>query len=126
MVHVVSKHGVGNQKTLLNKNEQECSNSWYIQHLPTENWRRMGVLIQQITSELLSSATPYIIMFVFGVLVGSLAPTYYAGERMRGFGRAMFQKLPYKPPPGRDAEEALIEATDYESGNSVEEPEKKE
>jgi len=83
----------------------------------------VGVIMQEIASGLLSSATPYIIMFVFGVLVGSLAPTYYAGERMRGFGRAMFEKLPYKPPPGREAEEALIEATDYESGESVEEKE---
>lgn len=86
----------------------------------------MGVIMQEIASGLLSSATPYIVAFVFGVLVGSLAPTYYAGERMRGFGRAMFEKLPYKPPPGRETEEALIEATDYESGEEVDQKESTE
>jgi len=63
---------------------------------------------------LLTEVGPYLIMFVLGVLVGSLAPTYYATERMRGFGRAMFRKLPYKPPPGMEREEALRAATENE------------
>lgn len=58
-------------------------------------------------SQLLSGVSPHIITFVLGVLVGALAPTYYAAERMRGFGRAMFSKLPYAPPPGLDESEAL-------------------
>lgn len=80
--------------------------------------------MQEIATGLLSAATPYIIMFVFGLLVGSLAPTYYAGEQLRGFGRAMLEKLPYEPPPGREKEEALVEATDYESDSSQEDEEK--
>jgi len=80
-----------------------------------ENFADSGV-------DLLMEVGPYLIMFVTGVLVGSLAPTYYAAERMRGFGRAMFEKLPYKAPPGMEEEEALVEATgeDYEELESSE------
>jgi hypothetical protein len=45
-------------------------------------------------------------------LSGGLCPVYYFQERMRGFGRAMVSQLPYKPPPGKDREEALVEATE--------------
>jgi hypothetical protein len=52
--------------------------------------------------------------FTLGVLLGFLAgatvPTYYAQERMRGFGRAVVSRLPYRPPPGQSEEEALREA----------------
>lgn len=54
----------------------------------------------------------HLIYFILGVLIGGTAPTYYATERLRGFGRAMFEKLPYKPPPGMDEDEALEEAAD--------------
>jgi len=43
-------------------------------------------------------------------LAGSTVPTYYAQERMRGFGRRMANTLPYEPPPGQSEEEALQDA----------------
>jgi hypothetical protein len=43
-------------------------------------------------------------------LAGATAPTYYAQERLRGFGRAMFDRLPYRAPPGMDEEQALLAA----------------
>lgn len=79
----------------------------------------MILQIQDVVGGILAAASPYMIMFVFGLLVGSLAPTYYAGEKLRGFGRAMMDKLPYKPPPGKETEEALLQATE-------EDPEKEE
>ena len=51
----------------------------------------------------------HLIYFALGLLVGSTAPTYYATERLRGFGRAMFAKLPYEKPPGYDDEEDALE-----------------
>jgi len=44
---------------------------------------------------------------VLAFLGGSLCPTYYAQERLRGFGRAVFDRLPYRPPPGMEEEQAL-------------------
>lgn len=44
---------------------------------------------------------------VFAFLVGATAPTYYAQERLRGFGRAMLDRLPYSPPPGMQKEAAM-------------------
>jgi hypothetical protein len=43
---------------------------------------------------------------------GAMTPVYYAQERFRGFGRAMISKLPYRPPPGTDEQEAMEDATD--------------
>ena len=43
---------------------------------------------------------------------GAACPAYYARERMRGFGRAIFDRLPYRPPPGLEEEEALREAAE--------------
>lgn len=45
-------------------------------------------------------------------LAGALCPAYYAQERFRGFGRAVISQLPYQPPPGKDEQEALREASD--------------
>jgi hypothetical protein len=47
---------------------------------------------------------------LLGFLGGATVPTYYAQERMRGFGRLVAGKLPYRPPPGQSEEEALQEA----------------
>lgn len=44
---------------------------------------------------------------VVAFLAGACCPTYYATERLRGFGRATFAKIPYQPPPGMDAEQAM-------------------
>lgn len=44
---------------------------------------------------------------VLAFLAGATCPTYYAQERLRGFGRTLFDRLPYRPPPGMDREEAL-------------------
>lgn len=49
---------------------------------------------------------------IVAFMAGASCPTYYAQERFRGFGRAMIKKLPYEPPPGLEAEEALQDATD--------------
>lgn len=46
-------------------------------------------------------------MAVLFFTAGSLVPSYYAQERMQGFGRAMADRLPYTPPPGLSEEEAL-------------------
>jgi len=43
---------------------------------------------------------------------GAACPAYYARERLRGFGRAIFDRLPYRPPPGLDEEQALREAAE--------------
>lgn len=40
-------------------------------------------------------------------LAGACCPTYYATERLRGFGRVLFARLPYAPPPGMDSEQAM-------------------
>lgn len=44
---------------------------------------------------------------VIAFLAGATCPAYYAQERLRGFGRSMFDRLPYRPPPGMNEEEAL-------------------
>lgn len=45
-------------------------------------------------------------------IAGSLCPTYYAQEWLRGFGRAMVARLPYQPPPTMSEEEALQAAAE--------------
>ncbi|WP_336001459.1 hypothetical protein [Halorientalis halophila] len=50
-------------------------------------------------------------------LAGMTVPTRYGIERLEGFGRIMAAKLPYKAPPGQDAETAMQEAV----GNDPEE-----
>jgi CRISPR/Cas system-associated protein Csm6 len=56
-----------------------------------------------------------IALVVTAFLAGAACPVYYAQERLRGFGRAMMAKLPYQPPPGKQTEEAMVEATSEES-----------
>ena len=64
---------------------------------------------------LLSELAQPAALIALGVLAGALAPTYYAAERLRGFGRAMVSRLPYEPPPGRDPEAAMVAAVDGET-----------
>jgi len=45
-------------------------------------------------------------------LAGLVTPWYYALERMRGFGRWAVNKLPYAPPPGEEAGQALEQAVE--------------
>jgi len=52
-----------------------------------------------------------IVILIIGFLAGSLSPTYYTQERLRGFGRSMLSRLPYESPPGMDKEEAFEAAT---------------
>lgn len=78
---------------------------------------------QEIVSGFIAMLSPYMIVFILGLVVGSLAPTYFAAEQLRGFGRAMLAKLPYEPPPGKDEKEALIEATDEAKKSTDEEDE---
>lgn len=49
---------------------------------------------------------------VLAFLAGATAPTYYAQERLRGFGRAVASRLPYRPPPGVEEATAMEEAAD--------------
>jgi hypothetical protein len=58
---------------------------------------------------------------VLAFLAGASAPTYYAQERLRGFGRAMADRLPYQPPPGMEADEAMQAAA--ESAEEVDQSE---
>lgn len=64
--------------------------------------------------QLLIGVGPYMLIFVAGALVGSMVPTYYAAERLRGFGRFVMKKVPYEPPPGKEKGEALEDATTHE------------
>lgn len=48
--------------------------------------------------------------FVAGVLAALPVPLWYAAERLRGFSRALFSRLPYEPPPGKEEQEAMEEA----------------
>jgi len=43
-------------------------------------------------------------------IAGTITPYYYMMERVRGFGRAVAAKLPYRPPPGLSEDEAMKEA----------------
>jgi len=64
---------------------------------------------------------PQIVAFSIGVIAGSLVPTYYAQERLRGFGRSLMSKLPYQPPPGMEREQAMRAAVeDVDADDAVE------
>lgn len=56
--------------------------------------------------------------FLLGFLLGLPAPYWYSQERIRGLTRAFLDRMPYKPPPGKEREEALEEAV--ESSNEEE------
>lgn len=58
-----------------------------------------------------------LLAFAAGLTAGSLAPTYFAAERLRGFGRWLVQKIPYAPPPGESREEAMQEAADPDNSD---------
>lgn len=45
-------------------------------------------------------------------LAGGLCPFWYFVERMQGFGRAVMQPIPYRPPPGEETGAALQRATE--------------
>jgi len=61
-----------------------------------------------------------LVVAVLAFLAGATAPTYYAQERMRGFGRWMLGRLPYESPPGQSEEEALQEAQAAADGPEAE------
>jgi hypothetical protein len=54
----------------------------------------------------------WIAAVVLAYIVGTATPVYYAQERLRGFGRAMVDRLPYKPPPGMEKQQALEAAAE--------------
>ncbi|WP_435348994.1 hypothetical protein [Haloarchaeobius sp. HRN-SO-5] len=60
--------------------------------------------------ELPTVAPEVVSAIVLAFIAGATVPTYYAQERLRGFGRVMASKLPYEPPPGKSEQEALEEA----------------
>lgn len=53
-----------------------------------------------------------LIALIAGFLAGMTVPTYYAIERLSGFGRWAVSKPPYKPPPGKTEDEAMEEAVE--------------
>ena len=53
---------------------------------------------------------------VLAFLAGAATPTYFAMERLRGFGRWFALKFPYEPPPGKDEGQAMEDAADEEGG----------
>lgn len=57
-----------------------------------------------------------IMYLLLGILIGLPAPYWYAQERIQGFIRAMLDKMPYRPPPGMNKEEALREAVEADDG----------
>ncbi len=80
----------------------------------------------QLAAEAVSSSLPQLLAFCIGVIAGSLVPTYYAQERLRGFGRKLMGRLPYEPPPGMEREAAMraavedVDADDAEGGEEGE------
>lgn len=56
--------------------------------------------------------TAELMILAVGIIIGATAPTYYATERLRGFGRALFTQMPYAPPPGMSEKEALKAAAE--------------
>ncbi|WP_435119074.1 hypothetical protein [Halolamina sp. C58] len=79
----------------------------------------------ELAAELVASSAPQLVAFAIGAIAGSMVPTYYAQERLRGFGRALFARLPYQPPPGMQREEAMraavedVDAEDAEEGDDA-------
>lgn len=65
-------------------------------------------------------STPTLALVVLAFLAGATAPTYYAQERLRGFGRAVASRLPYEPPAGMDAKEAMEAATEHAAEQQAE------
>ncbi|MGQ3412034.1 hypothetical protein ACT4ML_07190 [Natrinema sp. LN54] len=59
---------------------------------------------------------------VVAFLAGACCPTYYATERLRGFGRATFGRIPYQPPPGMDSEQAMRAALESAEEHDAEKP----
>ncbi|ACV46606.1 hypothetical protein [Halomicrobium mukohataei] len=55
---------------------------------------------------------------VLMLVAGMAVPTRYGMERVEGFGRAVASKLPYRPPPGTDEQEAMADAVDDGGGES--------
>jgi hypothetical protein len=66
-------------------------------------------MVLQQTGDLPSNL---VIAFVAGLLAGMTVPLRYGMERLAGFSRALLGRLPYRPPPGREPEEALRAATE--------------
>lgn len=51
-------------------------------------------------------------LFLLAYLAGCLTPWYFAQERLRGFGRKLAMLLPYEPPPGEEAGQAMQAAVE--------------
>ena len=67
-------------------------------------------MLESIAEAVPSTGTLELIVLAF--LAGATTPTYYAQERLRGFGRAVASRLPYKPPAGMETAEAMEEVTE--------------
>jgi hypothetical protein len=69
------------------------------------------VTLEPFTAALAGNQT-MIAVAIICYIGGMFTPGRFAGERLEGFGRAVASKLPYRPPPGKDEETAMKEATD--------------
>jgi len=45
-------------------------------------------------------------------LGGAITPWYFMQERLRGLGRWLASKIPYEPPPGEEAGQAMKQAVE--------------
>lgn len=64
----------------------------------------------QIPNSLTSPTT--IGIAIVALLAGMVVPLRYGMERLAGFARWFLGKLPYQPPPGKSAEQALQDAVE--------------
>lgn len=62
-------------------------------------------------------------IFLAGVLLGLPAPYWYVQERIQGFIRSIFKRLPYEPPPGMKPDEAMESAVNKDPTDSEEKSE---
>jgi hypothetical protein len=75
-------------------------------------------MLEAVAEAFPSTGTLAVVVLAF--LAGSTVPTYYAQERLRGFGRAVADRLPYRAPAGMDEQEAMQAATEHAAEQQAE------
>jgi hypothetical protein len=81
-------------------------------------------MLEAVAEAFPSTATLAVVVLAF--LAGSTVPTYYAQERLRGFGRAVADRFPYRPPAGMEEAEAMQAATEHAAEQQAEADETEE
>lgn len=82
----------------------------------------MEIALQSGITDTVAQNAPQMAAIVLAYVAGAATPFAYLIERLRGFGRATVQKLPYSPPPGLDKEQALRRATSAVDEGTGEQP----